>query len=185
MPRIALALSSLVALASCHTYFHKVGYLAASGDAIPAKASSLTEAFATCSAEPKCKGITFEGAPPASNDTTIPKVYFKSHQSFDGDSDWQSYLRDYVPPPPLLNNPCTNASSAQAKLPWCDYTLRVSARVADMISRMTLDEKIQQGGTGAPAIPSLGLNGTGQRKFQPAPTFCSLAEMLCILTPRV
>ena len=60
--------------------------------------------------------------------------------------------------PKMLNNPCLNASSPFAKQPWCDATLLVDERVKDMVSRMTLDEKIANLDTGAPAIASLGLN---------------------------
>ena len=43
--------------------------------------------------------------------------------------------------------------------PWCDATLGIDARVADAVSRMTLAEKIPNLDSGAPGIPSLGLNG--------------------------
>eukprot|EP00966_Prymnesium_polylepis_P161072 3722200-Prymnesium_polylepis.1 len=43
---------------------------------------------------------------------------------------------------PMLNNPCIDPTSAQSKQPWCDATLPVDERVKDMISRMTLNEKI-------------------------------------------
>jgi xylan 1,4-beta-xylosidase len=62
-----------------------------------------------------------------------------------------------MPPITPLYNPClghTNHSS----LPWCDPTLPVDVRVADMVSRIPLAEKIANLDTEAPAIPSLGLN---------------------------
>merc|ERR1719453_1867012 len=58
---------------------------------------------------------------------------------------------------PELNNPCLDSTSKFASLPWCDYTLPLDERVADMVSRMPLAEKIPQLCTSAPAIPSLGL----------------------------
>eukprot|EP00928_Gymnodinium_smaydae_P002319 TRINITY_DN10828_c0_g5_i1.p1 TRINITY_DN10828_c0_g5~~TRINITY_DN10828_c0_g5_i1.p1 ORF type:complete len:818 (-),score=103.93 TRINITY_DN10828_c0_g5_i1:292-2631(-) len=58
----------------------------------------------------------------------------------------------------MMNNPCTDHSSSQAQLPWCNPKLPIDERVKDMISRMTTQEKIQQLDTSAPAIPSLGLN---------------------------
>lgn len=151
-------LSAVAASASAHTYFLKHGYLAAGGDDSPPAPYTVDGAKAKCSASPTCKGITFMGPVPSKPSTIVSKVYFKKQQSFDADSSWTSLLRDYTPPGPLMNNPCTNASSPQARLPWCDPTLSVSVRVADMISRMTLDEKIQQGATNAPNITSLSLN---------------------------
>ena len=56
-----------------------------------------------------------------------------------------------------LNNPCLEVSP-QAAQPWCNHTLPVGERVADMLSRMTLAEKIASLDTESPAIPSLGLN---------------------------
>eukprot|EP01043_Picozoa_sp_COSAG02_P059677 COSAG02_NODE_7649_length_2916_cov_1.289315_1_plen_150_part_00 len=55
-----------------------------------------------------------------------------------------------------LNNPCLSAP--YASLPWCDHRLPVNERVADMVSRMNITEKIANLDTQAPAIPSLGLN---------------------------
>ena len=57
-----------------------------------------------------------------------------------------------------LNNPCLNASSPQSKQPWCDPKVGVDARVADMVSRMTLVEKISNLNTNGTKIDSLGLN---------------------------
>ena len=42
---------------------------------------------------------------------------------------------------------------------WCDPTVPIDERVDDMVSRMTLAEKIPNLDSGAPGIPSLGLNG--------------------------
>eukprot|EP00729_Bicosta_minor_P007402 gene7402-837_t len=56
-----------------------------------------------------------------------------------------------------LYNPCTDASSNQSHLPWCDPTRSIDDRVADMVSRMTLEEKIANLDTEAPATPSLSL----------------------------
>ena len=43
-------------------------------------------------------------------------------------------------------------------MPWCDPTLSVEARVEDMISRMSLPEKIAALDTAGPGIASLGLD---------------------------
>ena len=56
-----------------------------------------------------------------------------------------------------LNNPCA-AAGPRALQPWCNHTLPVDARVADMVGRMTLAEKIASLDTESPAIASLGLN---------------------------
>ena len=115
--------------------------------------------MASAQAEPKCDGITFASSDPKPTGV-IPKVYLKSNAaSFDDAAGWQTYAKDYVPPPPTLYNPCYNASDPQAGLPWCNGSLPLPTRVADMIGRMTLEEKIAQLGTSAPAIASLGLPG--------------------------
>jgi len=62
-----------------------------------------------------------------------------------------------APAPPHLNNPCRDASSTFSKMPWCDASLPQETRVKDMISRMTLQEKISTLDTSSPAIDSLGL----------------------------
>jgi hypothetical protein len=61
-------------------------------------------------------------------------------------------------PPPLLNNPCLDSASAFSKQPWCNATLPIDVRVADMVSRMTIAEKIDSLDTTANPIKSLGLN---------------------------
>ena len=149
-------LALLLHAASGHTYTHKTGFIGKGGDVVPPRPSTLADAEEFCSSQTKCVAITFAAEDMVPNGT-IPKVYFKMHGDFFADSAWNTYLRDYVPPPPMLINPCTNASSGQAGLPWCDHTLPVSARVADMISRMSVTEKISQLGTESPGVPSLHL----------------------------
>ena len=39
--------------------------------------------------------------------------------------------------------------SPSFSLPFCDYTLPIDARVADLLSRLTLDQKVQQWNIGA------------------------------------
>jgi pre-mRNA-splicing factor SYF2/beta-D-xylosidase 4 len=60
-------------------------------------------------------------------------------------------------PPPELVNPCLDPTSGQADLPWCDHTLAIEARVEDMISRMSVAEKINAMQTNTQPIPSLSL----------------------------
>ena len=60
--------------------------------------------------------------------------------------------------PPYLNNPCQNASSPQFSLPWCNSTLPIDDRVRDMVSRLTLGEKIDALDTTQKSLKSLGLN---------------------------
>ena len=57
-----------------------------------------------------------------------------------------------------LNNPCINASNTFSKQKWCDASVPIADRVADMVSRMTIAEKIGNLNTNAPKIDSLGLN---------------------------
>ena len=58
---------------------------------------------------------------------------------------------------PPLNNPCLEHAKF-ARLPWCNHTLPLRIRIDDMISRMTIDEKIANLDTEVPATASLGLN---------------------------
>lgn len=61
------------------------------------------------------------------------------------------------PSPPRLVNPCLDTSGTHAKQPWCDASLPIEKRVEDMISRMSVEEKIGSLGSGAKAIDSLGI----------------------------
>ena len=56
-----------------------------------------------------------------------------------------------------LNNPCLGTTPWSSQ-PWCDYKLPIDERVADMVDRMNISEKIATLDTSAPAIESLGLN---------------------------
>merc|ERR1719473_1597346 len=67
--------------------------------------------------------------------------------------------------PPLdrgngLHNPCLDPSEGFSKMPFCNASLDIDARVADMIKRMDLQtEKIPNLNTGGQPIKSLGLPG--------------------------
>ncbi len=54
-----------------------------------------------------------------------------------------------------IYNPCINTSSPQAKMPFCDHSLPLDARVKDAVGRMTLQEKIANLDTGGAAIKGL------------------------------
>ena len=58
---------------------------------------------------------------------------------------------------PKLNNPCTDVSTPQSKQPWCNAKLPINERIKDMLSRMTLNEKIDALDTSESSIDSLGL----------------------------
>lgn len=58
---------------------------------------------------------------------------------------------------PWLVNLCLDKAGKFAAMPWCDATKPIDDRVADMVGRMSVAEKIGALGTGTPAIPSLGL----------------------------
>lgn len=60
-------------------------------------------------------------------------------------------------PAPFLVNPCTNRSSPASSSKWCDAALPIGDRLDDMVSRMSLQEKIGVLGNDASAIPSLQL----------------------------
>jgi beta-glucosidase-like glycosyl hydrolase len=55
-----------------------------------------------------------------------------------------------------LNNPCLSAPHQSE--PWCNTSLTIDERVADMLSKMSMDEKIPMLNTGGNDIKSLGLN---------------------------
>lgn len=54
-----------------------------------------------------------------------------------------------------IYNPCINSSSPQSKMPFCNHSLPLDARVKDAVSRMTLQEKIANLDTGGAAIKGL------------------------------
>lgn len=54
-----------------------------------------------------------------------------------------------------IYNPCLNASSPQATMPFCDHKLPIDARVKDAVGRMTLKEKIGNLDTGGAPIKGL------------------------------
>ena len=58
---------------------------------------------------------------------------------------------------PYLFNPCLNTSMPYSSQPWCNASLPYDERITDMISRMTLLEKISALDTVTPAIDSLGM----------------------------
>ena len=120
--------------AMAHTYYHQDGYIGRGGDVLPPRAIKLADAEKLCSQTPDCNAITFESSEKAPTGT-IPKLYFKKSTYLFGDAAWQTYLRDYVPPPPMLINPCLNASLPYRRQPWCDASRRLSERVDDMLSR--------------------------------------------------
>ena len=65
------------------------------------------------------------------------------------------------PPGPPLNpdlvNPCLDASQPYHAMPWCNASLGVEDRITDALQRMTVDEKVDNLGTGNARVPSLGL----------------------------
>ena len=42
-----------------------------------------------------------------------------------------------------LNNPCIDPEGPYKSQPWCNASLDIDARVADMIGRMQLSEKVR------------------------------------------
>ncbi|MFS7912896.1 putative glycosidase [Helianthus anomalus] len=52
---------------------------------------------------------------------------------------------------------CDSSKPTTKSYPFCKLTLPISARVKDLVSRLTLDEKISQLVNTAPAIPRLGI----------------------------
>ncbi len=58
---------------------------------------------------------------------------------------------------PPANSGVGGRNAQDAKLPYLDTSLPIAQRVSDLVSRMTLDEKISQMQDVAPAIPRLGI----------------------------
>lgn len=52
---------------------------------------------------------------------------------------------------------CDSSNPTTRSLPFCKTSLPISKRVRDLISRLTLDEKISQLVNAAPPIPRLGI----------------------------
>lgn len=57
-------------------------------------------------------------------------------------------------PPPYS---CEPSDPSTKNYPFCQQTLSIDQRVKDLLSRLTVDEKIPQLGNDAPAIPRLGI----------------------------
>src|SRR5215207_8869949 len=55
------------------------------------------------------------------------------------------------------HSPAVRAQQPTERAPYLDPTLSVERRVDDLVSRMTLDEKVSQMVNAAPAIPRLGI----------------------------
>jgi hypothetical protein len=75
-------------------------------------------------------------------------------------------------PPPPPPPPLTCQSPELSKLPFCDITLSFEARVADLLPRLNLTDKIAQTGMVAGAVPSLAMqqyNFGGAGFFRPFP----------------
>ena len=58
---------------------------------------------------------------------------------------------------PEMVNPCLDRTLPFRNQSWCDSTLPIGRRIEDMISRMSLREKIGSLASSKNAIPSLGL----------------------------
>ena len=156
---LAALLCSGAGSTRAHNYTYFRGALAAGNDAQPHGMHTIAEAEAICSGLASCRGFSFH-AENGQNATGAQDVYFKSHINLNMDVTWSTFLRDYVPvppPPPKLMNPCINASFAASKQRWCDHTLPLSERVDDMVSRMSLKEKIGALRDESAPIPSLEL----------------------------
>jgi hypothetical protein len=110
-------------------------------------------------------GKAVDGAAPAKDSDCGTKCSGNNKEACGGE--WRigvfdvSCSGDPVPQPaspPRLNNPCAESSSAQSKQPWCNAELPIDARVKDMISRLSIAEKIDALDTSESPLNSLGLN---------------------------
>jgi hypothetical protein len=156
MRLVAFLLGSLP-LTLAHNYTYHIGALAAGHD-LQQSEHTLPEAITVCSGLSGCRGFTYHSTEKELNGTA--KFYFKSSSFTNFDSTWSTYLRDQAPtpaPPPLLVNPCLNASSPAKQMQYCDATLPLATRVDDMVSRMSTAEKIGSLRDATSSIPSLDL----------------------------
>ena len=67
-----------------------------------------------------------------------------------------SVLRVESTQPPFS---CDSSNPSTKAFPFCETTLPISQRARDLVSRLTLDEKISQLVNSAPPIPRLGIPG--------------------------
>jgi len=138
-------------------FTHRHGFLFAA-DLIPPEPATLSAALSKCGAMPKCTGISYqaEAAEPAD---LIREVHYKDAAVFGVLHGWHTWQKAaFALPDPTLNNLCLAAAPGPWKeQPWCDPTLPLGERVADMLRRMSLDEKIGNLGTSSKPIASLGL----------------------------
>ncbi|KAH0685085.1 hypothetical protein KY290_022260 [Solanum tuberosum] len=65
------------------------------------------------------------------------------------------FLRTESTEPPFS---CDSSNSNTSSFPFCNNSLPISQRVNDLVSRLTVDEKILQLVNGAPEIPRLGIS---------------------------
>lgn len=61
-------------------------------------------------------------------------------------------------PPPRPPFSCDESNAATRSLPFCNARLPICARVRDLVSRLTLDEKISQIVSSSAAIPRLNIS---------------------------
>jgi hypothetical protein len=140
---LPLVLLTVLPSAQAHYYNYTFGAVAAGHDLLQQTMPSVEAAQAWCSANSSCQAFTYDSG--ARTFSAPTKVYFKAARYTNLDSSWSSYIKDEPPPPPFvpkLFNPCLNKSSASASQKWCDPTQPIDDRVADMVKRMTVKEKI-------------------------------------------
>lgn len=79
------------------------------------------------------------------------------HAQMDMRPKWRADLRNLVLSAALLLLPASPALAQSDTPAYQDLSLSAEARAADLVSRMTLDEKAAQLINDAPAIPRLGV----------------------------
>ena len=140
---LALLLGAGAAPCRAHWWNYTHGALMMGNDAMPHGQHSLAQAFDLCANISDCRGFTYES--PSTNFTGTADVYFKTSTYGNLDSGWSTYLRDAPPSPPAvpkLVNPCIDPKSTSSKARWCNADLPIDERVDDMVSRMSVSEKI-------------------------------------------
>lgn len=114
------------------------------------------------------ESLASNAKPSPLSDCSMKCDYINATEDCGGD--WRISVFNYtcsgdpvpVPPhpaqPPEMVNPCIG-NTRWSSLPFCNQSLSIDARVEDMLSRMTQDEKFGILDTGGRPVPSLGLNG--------------------------
>lgn len=101
------------------TYTYAPGAISAGNDVVPPANMTLPAAEAQCTAEPRCRGITYHGP---NTSTTVQKIYFKSSTGHSSDQSWSTFVKTGTVTPPLPSIKVGGASNLMFELREQFYT---------------------------------------------------------------